>query len=187
MPLVRPRVGERLGGDDARAQRVAGEQRARDADGEHERVELPLPVIQAVVSAALRIAEAGEVHGEHAVVSREQARDGVPGVARLQEAPDEHDRRAVRAESLVVREHAARLHESPGGRERTAGMLVRRGRGVVDRRAAGHPEREGESADADPLRDASGARHGIHSNREQRKCGRCCERCSHRSRRWAYC
>jgi hypothetical protein len=96
---------------------VARQQRVPHADGLHEVVELPLPVGQEVVAAALGVAEPREVHREHAVVAAEIARDRVPRVARLEEPADQHDRRAPRPEALVVREHAARVDESPGRRQ----------------------------------------------------------------------
>ena len=160
------RVGERLGGDHTRAQRVARQQRVLHADGPHEVIELPLPVGQEVVAAALGVAEPREVHGEHAVVAAEVARDRVPRVARLEEPADQHDRRALRPEALVVREHAARVDESPGRRQRAPGMLVRRRRGVVDGRAARDAERDAEHDDAGAFRDALGPEHGLNSNHE---------------------
>src|SRR6185437_15528847 len=103
-------------------------------------------------SAALGVAEPRQVHGEYAVVPGEDAGDAVPGVARLEEAADQHDRRAVRAEALVVREYPACLDEPPGRRQRAPALLVSGGCDVVDRRAARHTERDGERSDPHPLR-----------------------------------
>ena len=166
MPSVRPGWASAWAATTPAPSEWPAEQRVLHADGPHEVVELPLPVGQEVVAAALGVAESRQVHGEHAVVAAEIARDRVPRVARLEEPADQHDRRALRPEALVVREHAARLDESPGRRQRTPGVLLRRRRGVVDGGAARDAERDAEHDDARAFRDALGSEHGLHSNRE---------------------
>jgi hypothetical protein len=124
-------------------------------------VELPLPVREEIAARALRIAEPGEIHGKDAVMPREPASHGVPGVARLQEPADQHDRRATRAEALVLREHAGGLDEASGRCELTGRPGAGRRDGVVDRRASRHTDREHGEADEGALGDSASPRHAV--------------------------